>query len=208
MTPATTTKLVTFDLDGTLYELPKTKLRMVFACFPLGRVLRVGRAAREELSGRRFDSGAALIDEEARIAAERLGRTRAETKTLLHELFNLRLARVLRRVGPRPGVRALLDDLVARGVKIAVISDRGAVVEKLTALGLADLPWSALVSADDVGILKPDGALFAACADRCGVSLDAVVHVGDRDDKDGAGARAAGCSFVFAGVRGPLPSVL
>lgn len=200
----TTTRAVTFDLDGTLYELPPTRSRMLLACFPRWRALRVGRAVREELRGREFTSGAQLLDEEARIAAERLQSDVATTRALLHELFNVRLARVLAKTGARAGVRALLQQLVDDGLKIAVISDRGHVEQKLTALGLHDLPWSALISADDEGVLKPSPALFRRAADRCGVAVADVVHVGDRDDADGAGARAAGCGFVFVNAPGAL----
>ncbi len=198
-------RAVSFDLDGTLYELRPTRLRMLAACFPRWRTLRVGRAVREELRGRSFATGAALLDEEARVAAERLERDAPTTKALLHELFNVRLARVLETTGPRSGVRAVLQQLVDDGVKIAVISDRGHVAAKLAALGLHDLPWSALVSADDEGVLKPGAALFARCAERCGVGVGDMVHIGDRDDADGAGARAAGCGFVFVQRPGPLP---
>lgn len=198
-------KLVTFDLDGTLYELPKTRLRMLLSCFPRWRALRVGRAVREELRGRVFDNGAALLDAEAALVAERLGANGASTRGLLDDLFNRRLIDVLRRVGARPGTHDVLRSLVDRGLKIAVISDRGSVKEKLGALGLGDLPWSALVSADDEGVLKPGLALFQRCAGRCGVDVREILHVGDREDSDGDGARAAGCAFVLVDKEGPLP---
>lgn len=201
-------KAVSFDLDGTLYELAPTKTRMLLACFPRWRTLRVGRAVREELRGRIFPSGAELLDEEARVAALRLERDPASTKALLHELFNVKLARVLRQTGARRDVRAVLQQLVDDGVKIAVISDRGHVLEKLTALGLNDLPWSALLSADDEGVLKPAPQLFQRAAERCGVDVGDLVHVGDRDDADGAGARAAGCGrFVLVDAPGPLREI-
>jgi len=198
-------KLVTFDLDGTLYELPPTRLRMLLACFPRWRALRVGRAVREELRGRTFDDGDAFLDAEAALVAARLGADPASTRTLLDDLFNRRLIRILRRVGARRGSHEVLRSLVDRGLKIAIISDRGAVKEKLAALGLGDLPWSALVAADDEGVLKPSLALFQRCADRCGVDVREILHVGDRDDSDGDGARAAGCGFVLVNEEGLLP---
>lgn len=202
------TRLVTFDLDGTLYEAARVRLRFLWAAFPHTRIMRVGKRVREELSGRRFDSGDALVDEEARVVAERVGVDVAAARALLHELYDVRLTRVLARVGPRPQTRATLEALVARQIAIAVISDRGAVDDKLAALGLADLPWAARVAADDVGALKPHASLLADVAARVGIDASAVaadvVHVGDRDDKDGALARAVGCAFQLVPARGPL----
>jgi FMN phosphatase YigB (HAD superfamily) len=193
-------RAVTFDLDGTLYDDARARPRLLWSTFPRWRTLRVGRRVREELRGRDFADGSAFLHEEARICAERLERPVDEVRAQLRELFDVRLTRVLRAVGPRPGTRALLDELVARGIALGVVSDRGAVREKLAALGLHDVPWSALVSADDVGVLKPSPALFVSAARSLGVPPAELLHIGDRDDTDGAGARAAGCSAAILGT--------
>lgn len=192
-------RAVSFDLDGTLYDLERTRWRMLLATFPFWRTLRVGRRVREELRGRIFVDGAALLQQEAQSAAARLGRDLTSTKALLHELFDTRLVKVLRATGPRAGTRLLLQRLIDEGLHIAVISDRGSIAEKLGALGLGDLPWSALVSADDEGVLKPAPVLFERCAQRMGVDVSELLHVGDRDDTDGAGARSAGAAVVILG---------
>jgi HAD superfamily hydrolase (TIGR01509 family) len=195
-------RAVSFDLDGTLYDDAHARPWLLGATFPYWRTLRVGRRVREELRGRSFVDGAALLDAEAQLCAERLERPVDDVRRQLHDLFDIRLARVLRRVGPRPGARALLLQLAENGLGLAVVSDRGAVPEKLAALGLQDVPWKALVSADHVGCLKPAAALFHAAADRLGVEPAAMLHVGDRDDTDGAGARAAGCPVMILGSPG------
>jgi HAD superfamily hydrolase (TIGR01549 family) len=193
-------RAVSFDLDGTLYDDARARPRLLWATFPRWRTLRVGKRVREELRGRAFDDGEQLLREEARVCAERLDRSVDDTRAQLRELFDVKLVRVLQAIGPRPGTRALLDELAARGVGLAVVSDRGAVREKLAALGLLDVPWRALVSADDVGALKPSPTLFHAAARALGVEPAAMLHVGDRDDSDGAGARAAGCACAILGT--------
>lgn len=192
-------RAVSFDLDGTLYDDARTRWRFLWAAFPRWRTLRVGRRVREELRGRSFDDGTGLLAEEARLCAERLERPVDAVRAQLSELFDVRLPRVLATVGPREETRALLHDLARRGVALAIVSDRGSIHAKLAALGLADVPWGALISADDVGVLKPSPRLFATAARALGVEPTELLHVGDREDTDGAGARAAGCPVAVLG---------
>ncbi len=201
---------VSFDLDGTLYDLDRARRPLLWATFPRWRTLRVGRRVREELRGRSFDSGEALLQEEARIAAERLDVDVDVARAHLHRVFNVSLTTVLHKVGPRAEARAVLEAIVARGLPIAVVSDRGHVREKLTALGLADLPWAALVSADDTGVLKPAAGLLTHTAGLLGVPTSRLLHVGDRDDADGAAARAAGARglIIAENTVSPLSAVL
>lgn len=190
-------RAVSFDLDGTLYSLARAKGPLLWATFPRWRTMRVGRAVREELRGRDFADGASLLAAEARLVAERLDTDEASARAALDDIFLVRLTRVLGRVGPFAGSRELLSAVVARGLPIALVSDRGAAREKLAALGLADLPWAAIVSADDTGVLKPAAAVLTTTAARLGVRPSQLLHIGDRDDADGAAARAAGCASVI-----------
>jgi FMN phosphatase YigB (HAD superfamily) len=204
---------VAFDLDGTLYDLGLARGPILWRTFPRWRTLRVGRAVRETLRGQRFASGDALLAAEAAEVACRLGRDVDQTRQQLAQVFDHDVVRALRGVGARPGTRAALEALARAGLKLAVISDRGAVSAKLTALGLGDLPWGALVCADAVGVLKPDPLLFVTAAAQLGVAPAAMLHVGDRDDADAAGARAAGCPFLLLGAPplaqlGQLPGLL
>jgi putative hydrolase of the HAD superfamily len=98
------------------------------------------------------------------------------------------------------GLRETLERLNATGVKLAVVSDRR-IDDKLRALKLDDLPWVARISAEDTGWLKPDPRPFLRACEMLGMNPTEVLHIGDRDDTDGAGARAAGLSYVR--VSGP-----
>lgn len=203
-------RAVSVDLDGTLYSLARAKGPLLSATFPRWRTMRVGRAVREELRGRDFADGQSLLAEEARVVAERLDVDVAAARAALDEIFLVRLTRVLGRIGPYAGAREVLTSLSSRGLKLALVSDRGAAREKLVALGLADLPWEAVVSADDTGILKPSAAVLTSTAARLGVAPAELLHVGDRDDADGAAARAAGCPSVIIDPQQarPLDAVL
>jgi putative hydrolase of the HAD superfamily len=199
-------RAVTFDLDGTLYDAAAARWPILWASFPRWRTLRVGRAVREELRGRAFESGAALRDEEARQVAERLEVEPARARARLDTVFDGDLVRALRRVGARPQAAEALTALAGRGVLLGVVSDRR-VDDKLAALGLAELPWRAKVSADDVGVLKPAAALFHAACAAMGVAPADAAHVGDRVDTDDAGARAAGMRCYLLGRDGDLTAI-
>jgi HAD superfamily hydrolase (TIGR01549 family) len=190
---------VTFDLDGTLYDHKAARMPFMIRNMTRLRVARVGKAVREDLRGQEFASGAALLDEEARVAAERLDVDATQARAMLHSIFNDSLVTVLGKLKDAR-TRTLLLEVAARGVKLAIVSDR-IIDAKLAALGLDDVPWSAKVSADDTGLLKPSPKPFLLACERMGVAPANALHVGDRDDMDGAGARAAGMAFAL--VTGP-----
>jgi HAD superfamily hydrolase (TIGR01509 family) len=55
----------------------------------------------------------------------------------------------------------------------------------------------ALVTSEEVPLDKPDPRIFEAAFARLGVSASDCVVIGDRDDKDGEGARRLGMPYVL-----------
>lgn len=77
--------------------------------------------------------------------------------------------------------------------------------EKLTASGLSEHFEAVIVSAD-VGVAKPDSAIFEHALSELGVCRDRAVMVGDSIAKDVDGALAAGLDAVWVNrSRHPLP---
>ncbi len=100
-----------------------------------------------------------------------------------------------------PEALALVRGLAARGVPVAVVSNaEGRAAETVAAAGLAPyLP--VIVDSALVGIAKPDPRIFALAAEALALPLAALVHVGDSEAADVAGARAAGAFAVrFDGI--------
>lgn len=86
----------------------------------------------------------------------------------------------------------LLDDLDARGIPAAVVSNWDcALPDHLGALGVADR-FRVIAASAAVGHAKPDPAIFRHALAATGVDPDHALHVGDRDDEDYRGARSAG----------------
>jgi putative hydrolase of the HAD superfamily len=102
-----------------------------------------------------------------------------------------------------PGALELLARLRKRGLKLAMITNGFAEThrEKITLLALEDA-FDEIFIADEVGMVKPDPRLFRLAAERLGVAPEACAMVGDRFDRDIAGAAAVGMFTVWMNVRG------
>lgn len=91
-----------------------------------------------------------------------------------------------------PDVTGCLRTLKELGYALGVVSNWDAGLEALLRdLGL--LPYfDTVISSAVVGYRKPNPVIFDIACEQLGVSAAEAVHVGDRPDADGEGARAAG----------------
>lgn len=180
---------VLVDLDDTLYPQAEFLGLAWFAVAEHGARLGLDRSRLHTALTDAAGGGSArggIIDE----AVRRIGGAAElvpELVTAFHEVRPERLT-------PYPGVRAALRELRSR-VPIAVITD-GAVAgqrAKLTALGL-DEAFDAVVLSDGWGreFRKPHPRPFRTALALLGVDAAAAVMIGDRPDKDIAGAAQVG----------------
>ena len=103
---------------------------------------------------------------------------------------------------PYPDTPAVLKGLHEQGIKIAVVSNIAFDIRPaFEAIGIAD-NVDEFVLSFEVGVIKPDAAIFETALKRLGVAAEHAVMVGDSDEADG-GARALGCGFVLLD---PLPT--
>jgi putative hydrolase of the HAD superfamily len=96
-----------------------------------------------------------------------------------------------------PEVPAVLGRLRAGGARLAVVSNWDVslhvVLERTRLRGLVDV----VVISAELGVAKPDPAIFRAALERLGASARDAIHVGDSVEHDVAGARAAGLEAVL-----------
>ena len=89
-------------------------------------------------------------------------------------------------------VPAALAALKRLGLRQVVVSNsNGTARAKLERLGLASA-FEFVLDSHELGVEKPDPAIFKLALGRLGVPADAVLHVGDFFHIDVVGARAAG----------------
>jgi putative hydrolase of the HAD superfamily len=91
-----------------------------------------------------------------------------------------------------------LDALRAAGLRVGAVSNSDGDYQrrKLATVGLADA-FDATVFSGDLGVAKPDPAIFLAGATALGTAPERTVYVGDRLEIDARGARAAGLIAVW-----------
>jgi putative hydrolase of the HAD superfamily len=188
---ATATRALTFDVDGTLYDVRRQKLRIVPQMLRHPLILSGFKETVEEMRGEKVDNFRAEL---ARRLGARVGVADGKVRQVLnHVVFGAWPASFNERT-PFRGVHEALSSI---RLPRAVVSDYDP-DEKLRRMGL-DHGWSALISCERLGALKPlpDGLL--AAAEKMGVKPSEILHIGDRADTDEAMALAAGARCWLLG---------
>lgn len=194
--------IVGFDLDGTLIDTSGDLAAAVnYAIGTIGRPPFPTDAIRPFVG-----KGAKVMLERALDASGGYdGAMLEQTLPVLLDYYQQNLA--IHSV-PYPGCVAMLDALAARGVKLAICTNK---VERFTIplmeqIGLSDR-FAAIVGGDTVGISKPDPAPIHEMVARAGGGR--AVFIGDTIN-DIAGARNAGIPSIavsFGFLDGPVEAL-
>jgi putative hydrolase of the HAD superfamily len=195
-----TIAFVAFDVDGTLYDQRRLRLRMAAEIgwhalarrsLATVRVLKIYRERREA------HGEAETPDFEPRLlqdAASATGTTPQAVAALVEQWM---LRRPLRHLAAcrYAGVQELFTGLRRAGKTVGVLSDYPA-QDKLAALGLAadHVVWA---GQDGVQRLKPHPRGLEVLMAQAGATPDNTVLIGDRAERDGAVALRAGTQALI-----------
>lgn len=189
-----------FDLDNTLY--PVSWLRVMWRLRHRRGLLVAMLSVQEKLRREPPKAGrAAFVAREAELLAPFFGWSLAEAEAELQSLQAELPAALTEGESPFPGLVPALWRVAAAGMPIAVLSDY-APGDKLSRLGLADLPWASVLGACEIGALKPSPIPFLKTAEAMGLLPEQLLVIGDREDLDVRGARAAGMPVWRFGPHG------
>jgi FMN phosphatase YigB (HAD superfamily) len=124
----------------------------------------------------------------------------ADEETLAELTLEFEEATLETGVDATPGAREALARLEAAGIRRALVCDTGmtpgrVVRTMLDGLGI-ESHLEFLAFSDEVGVPKPDPAIFAKALAELGVKPEHAVHVGDLKRTDVGGARAFGMRTV------------
>lgn len=194
-------KALCLDIDGTLYPKRMLHVRMVRSVLPsLALGLRFNgvrqryRIVQEEEPTVPANREG-LLERQANLMLERLGKPVAEKETLLMKQridsqFYKAWAESFLSIKAYAHMRQALQLAKQEGLQVVVFSDFP-VEEKLKTLGIADLVDIAL-SSEDSGYLKPSPHAFSYLLAHVNVQPSEVLYVGDSYSKDCQGAKRSG----------------
>jgi phosphoglycolate phosphatase/putative hydrolase of the HAD superfamily len=193
-------RAVLYDIDGTLYELGSMRrlmalelgraaLQAPFQTIRHWRMIQAYRGAQETL--REAGPGVCQMD----LAARSLGVAVESIRPVIEEWMERRPLEILPRCARTPVIETI-QILARHGIPQAAYSDYPAHA-KIELFGVARHFEFGLASSDaGIGAFKPSPSGFLRAAEKLEVAPHEIVYVGDREEVDGAGARAAGMHFV------------
>lgn len=189
---------VVLDLDGTIYDKSGLATRMVrrlWWCLPLLMSERLARrnahyvqfASEEEFYGYFF----------ATMARGHWWGPRVAERWYFHVYLPAMVRLIHKYHKPRQEALDIINACRLQGIRLAIYSDYGSVVEKLHALGIDPKQFELLISAPQLGALKPSEPCARRVLEMLQATPKTTLFVGDREEKDGASAKAVGAKFLL-----------
>lgn len=190
------TKLIVFDLDGTLYNKRGLSLRMVLHA-PLDiRKMQAERATRASMKGMWLRDEKHFHDTYFQRMAARMHCSATAAEQWYNNRYMPLMVKMIGKYQPlNEWVLPFIHDCQHTGIKLVLLSDYGFAKEKLQALGLSPTLFDWVISAPELGGLKPAPELMRIITERMGFAPQECLVIGDRDDTDGEMARRTGAQF-------------
>ena len=190
------TRLVIFDLDGTLYDKRGIIGKMMMLGIGHWSLLLAERRTRKAFRGLYMGSEELFYRAYFHKMAKQTLLSEKQVSKWYHKVYMPMMVRVLQRWHhAMPWVKPFVKECRERGIKMVVLSDYGHTHEKLAALGLDESLFDWIVSAPELGGLKPAPQLIYHVIENMGVSSNECLVIGDREDTDGELAHVVNAGF-------------
>lgn len=190
------TKLIVFDLDGTLYNKRGLSLRMVLHA-PLDiRKMQAERATRTSMKGMWLRDEKHFYETFFQRMAARMHYSATAAEQWYNQRYMPLMVKMIGKYQPlNEWVLPFIHDCQHTSIKLVLLSDYGFAKEKLQAFGLSPTLFDWVISAPELGGLKPAPELMHIITERMGVAPQECLVIGDRDDTDGEMARSTDAQF-------------
>ena len=188
--------LVVLDLDGTLYDKRHLSLRMVMHALCDIRKMQAERHTRANMKGTYLGNKEAFYTTYFLRLSQMLNTSSDSIQYWYEKRYMPQMVRLIgKHHHAGDWVMPFIQQCRSQGIKLVVLSDYGHAEDKLQALGLSPTLFDWVVSAPELGGLKPAPQLLHQVAQQMGVAVEKCLVIGDREDTDGAMARATGAQF-------------
>ena len=189
------TRLVVFDLDGTLYAKPRMVWHMLFSSPSEWRLMWAERKTRKQLRGKWLGDEnkfyQTYFQTYCSLSTDQL-------RTWYFEKYMPLMVNVIRKYyKTAEWILPLIIECKKRGIRLVILSDYGHTHEKLEALGIDNDLFDWVVSAPELGGLKPASPLIDKIIEHMGITYAQCLIIGDREDTDGQLAKATGAAFCL-----------
>lgn len=189
-------KLIVFDLDGTLYAKSHMVWRMLCSAPREWRLMLAERKTRKQLRGQYFGNEDTFFQTYFLTMATYCNAHPEDLRTWYFNRYMPLMVSVIQRYyKPVEWLLPFIADCKKHGIRLVVLSDYGHTHEKLRALNLNDDLFDWVVSAPELGGLKPTSQLIEKVLENMDVTPAECLIIGDREDTDGALAQAVGADF-------------
>lgn len=191
------TKAIIFDLDGTLYNKKHLSLRMILHAPCDIRKMYIERKTRASMKGRWLDDGATFYTQYFQAMSAKAGDDTTTWQAWYENQYMPLMVKIIKQHHPLGcWVMPFIKQCQQKGLRLVVLSDYGYTCEKLHALGLSHDMFDWVVSAPDLGGLKPARELMKRITEKIQVAPQECLIIGDRDDTDGQLASITEANFI------------
>ena len=192
------TKVVLFDLDGTLYNKKGMVRRMMLSALFEWRMMLRERKTRKQLRGVWTGDKESFYHQYFETMAAGCLFSADYAQWWYNTRYMPIMVKVLQKYyKPADWIVPFVSQCRQLGIRLVVLSDYGHTKEKLQALGLESSMFDWVISAPELGGLKPASQLLVCVAAEMGVQPHQCLVIGDRDDTDGELARSVNAPFVL-----------
>ena len=122
----------------------------------------------------------------------------AVTDSQLEKLVEIRRDRMKKGLTEiHPDILLTLEKLKAKGIKLCLVSNADIIDKKYWDISPLKQYFDCAIFSCDVGVVKPDKAIYSLAMEKLGVNADESIFVGDGGSNELAGAKAVGMTTVL-----------
>ena len=192
------TKVVVLDLDGTLYSKHGMVKHMMASAILEWKMMLIERKTRKQLRGIWKGDKDSFYNMYFATMAQGHLFSQDYAKWWYETRYMPLMVKVIQKWHkPVEWLLPFVHQCKELGVRLVVLSDYGHAKEKIQALGLDESIFDWVISAPELGGLKPAAELMNRVAAKMGVQPHQCLVIGDRDDTDGELARSVNAPFVL-----------